>query len=86
MITVDAMGCQKAIAKKVVSKEADYLLLVKSNQPSLEAAFDNYFKLEMLQRGDGDTYSAKEQRHSRVETRLCLVNDDLSVLGDIAFE
>lgn len=86
LITIDAMGCQKAIARKVVSKEADYLLSVKSNQPSLEAAFDNYFKLEMLQREDGDTYSTKEQGHGRVETRLCLVNDDLSVLGDIAFE
>ncbi|MBO1520646.1 ISAs1 family transposase [Oceanisphaera sp. DM8] len=86
LITIDAMGCQKAIARKVVSKEADYLLSVKSNQPSLEAAFDNYFKLEMLQREDGDTYSTKEQGHGRVETRLCLVNDDLSVLGDITFE
>lgn len=80
------MGCQKAIAKKVLDKDADYLLAVKSNQRRLEAAFDDYFKLEMLQHEDGDTYSTKEQGHGRVETRLCLVNDDLSVLGDIAFE
>lgn len=86
LITIDAMGCQKAIAKKVLDKDADYLLAVKSNQRRLEAAFDDYFKLEMLQREDGDTYSTKEQGHGRVETRLCLVNDDLSVLGDIAFE
>ncbi|MBO1520425.1 ISAs1 family transposase [Oceanisphaera sp. DM8] len=58
----------------------------KSNQRRLEAAFDDYLKLEMLQREDGDTYSTKEQGHGLVETRLCLVNDELSVLGDIAFE
>ncbi|MFD1007487.1 MULTISPECIES: ISAs1 family transposase [Oceanisphaera] len=86
LVTIDAMGCQKAIAKKVLNKDADYLLSVKSNQPSLEAAFDNYFKLEMLQSDEGDTYSTKEQGHGRVETRLCLVNDDLSVLGDLEFE
>ena len=86
LVTIDAMGCQKAIAKKILDKEADYLLAVKSNQGRLEAAFDNYFKLEMLQSDEGDTYSTKEQGHGRIETRLCLVNDDLSVLGDIAFE
>lgn len=86
LITVDAMGCQKAIAKKILDKEADYLLAVKGNQGRLEAAFDDYFKLEMLQREDGDTYSTQEHGHGRLETRLCLVNDDLSVLGDIAFE
>lgn len=62
------------------------MLAVKSNQGRLEAAFDNYFKLEMLQSDEGDTYSTQEQGHGRKETRLCLVNDDLSVLGDIAFE
>lgn len=69
LVTIDAMGCQKAIAKKILDKEADYC-----------------FKLEMLQSDEGDTYSTKEQGHGRIETRLCLVNDDLSVLGDIAFE
>ncbi|OIN05327.1 ISAs1 family transposase [Oceanisphaera psychrotolerans] len=86
LVTIDAMGCQRAIAKKVIDKGADYLLSVKSNQPSLEAAFDNYFSLNMLQSDEGDTYSTQEKGHGRQETRLCLVNDDLSVLGDLAFE
>lgn len=53
------------LAKKILDKEADYLLAVKSNQRRLEAAFDNYVKLEMLQSDEGDTYSTQEQGHFR---------------------
>jgi hypothetical protein len=35
LVTVDAMGCQKAIAATIVAKGADYLLAVKDNQPTL---------------------------------------------------
>ena len=35
-VTIDAMGCQKEIAKKIVKKEADYILALKGNQSSLE--------------------------------------------------
>jgi hypothetical protein len=34
-ITIDAMGCQKAIAKQIVAKNADYLFSLKGNQSSL---------------------------------------------------
>ena len=37
MVTIDAMGCQKEIAKKIVDGGADYLLAVKENQPTLSA-------------------------------------------------
>jgi predicted transposase YbfD/YdcC len=86
LVTIDAMGCQRAIAQKVIDKGADYLLVVKGNQPMLEAAFDNYFRLEMLQSSEGDTYSTQESGHGRKETRLSLVNDDMSLLGDLALE
>lgn len=35
MVTIDAMGCQKEIAKKIVDGGADYLLAVKENPPTL---------------------------------------------------
>ena len=35
IITIDAMGCQKAIAGKIIEKEADYILMVKDNQQGL---------------------------------------------------
>ena len=43
LISIDAMGCQKSIAAKILEKGGDYLLTVKGNQPTLlarvEAAF-----------------------------------------------
>jgi len=35
VITIDAMGCQKNIARKIVTKKADYILSVKENQKDL---------------------------------------------------
>ncbi|MDP3639362.1 MAG: ISAs1 family transposase [Azonexus sp.] len=35
LVSIDAMGCQKAIARKIVAKGGDYLLMVKGNQPGL---------------------------------------------------
>ncbi len=35
IVTIDAMGCQKKIAKKIIKKEADYILAIKGNQANL---------------------------------------------------
>ena len=43
LVTLDAMGCQKAIARHVIDAEADYVLAVKENQPSLHAAVHEHF-------------------------------------------
>lgn len=80
------MGCQKKITQKIRDKEADYLLAVKGNQGMLEQAFDDYFRMDMLQDFDGSSYSTQEKSHGRIETRVALVNRDLSVLGDIEHE
>jgi hypothetical protein len=40
IVTIDAMGCQKAIAKKIIHKRADYVLAAKENQPTLVAAIE----------------------------------------------
>ncbi len=37
LVTLDAMGCQKAIVAKIIEGEADYLVSVKDNQPTLRA-------------------------------------------------
>src|SRR5204862_7385458 len=37
IITIDAMGCQKEIASKIVERGGDYLLVAKDNQPTLLA-------------------------------------------------
>jgi predicted transposase YbfD/YdcC len=84
LVTIDAMGCQKAIAAKIIQQESDYLLMVKNNQPSLAAAIEQCF----------DTARASGYQHlphtmaewvekdpGRSETRRCVVTPDLSSLG-----
>src|SRR5262249_34943559 len=72
LVTIDAMGCQKEIAKQIVDGGGDYLLNVKENQPNLLAdiqaslakALDNNFS------GQGcDSYETRECGHGRQETR-----------------
>jgi len=43
IVTIDAMGCQKEIARQIVDGGGDYLLAVKDNQPTLHAAISDYF-------------------------------------------
>jgi predicted transposase YbfD/YdcC len=81
LVTIDAM-----IAKAIVGKGADYLLAVKGNQKRLEKAFNDYFRMEMLQNFEGSSYSTQEEGHGRKETCVALINEDLSVLGDIAYD
>ena len=43
VVTIDAMGCQKAIAKKIKNSGGDYVLAVKDNQPKLHEAIQEFF-------------------------------------------
>lgn len=43
VVTIDAMGCQKEIAKKIVKGGGDYVLAVKGNQPTLHRALQEHF-------------------------------------------
>jgi len=74
MVTIDAMGCQKEIARKIVDGGADYLLAVKENQPTLSAEIVALFAdarhdphlLESM-----DFHSVQEKGHGREEVRRC---------------
>ena len=45
VVTIDAAGCQKEIAAKIVAKEADYVLALKENQPTLyEQAAEHFLQ------------------------------------------
>jgi predicted transposase YbfD/YdcC len=44
IVTIDAMGCQKEIARQIVEGGGDYVLAVKDNQPTLHAAIGDYFQ------------------------------------------
>ena len=60
LVTLDAMGGQRDIAKTIIDKEADYLLAVKGNQGRLEKAFKKHFSMEKLGSWTGDSYLTSE--------------------------
>lgn len=49
LVTIDAMGCQKEIAKKIVQAKADYVLAVKGNQAKLNETIHDFFTQRLEQ-------------------------------------
>ena len=78
MITIDAMGCQKKIAEKIISKKADYTLMVKGNQQTLYDQIACVFKNTAL----ADQTTQVDMGHVRIEERKCSVITDLRFLDE----
>lgn len=85
IVTIDAMGCQRKIAKDIVAKEANYVLSLKGNQGALEKEVSEFFtdalsdektkkNLAYSETTDGD--------HGRVEVRKVYVTQDISWFED----
>jgi predicted transposase YbfD/YdcC len=72
LVTIDAMGCQREIAAKVVAGGGDYVLSVKDNQPGLlaeiQAAFQKALDNDFAGR-QHDRYETEGRRHGRYERR-----------------
>jgi predicted transposase YbfD/YdcC len=76
LVTIDAMGCQKAIAKQIVEGGGDYLLPVKDNQPNLLADIQKSLSKALNHDGAGPCYDIAETTecgHGRQETRTYLI-------------
>jgi predicted transposase YbfD/YdcC len=70
LVTIDAMGCQKAIADQIRQREADYVLAVKENQPTLYEEVEGAIAEALEQdAGDIDEHQTVETGHGRQETR-----------------
>jgi predicted transposase YbfD/YdcC len=67
IVTIDAMGCQVAIAQKILDHHADYVLSLKGNQPTLEADVLDYFRAAPADEVVATTTLEKD--HGRIETR-----------------
>lgn len=76
VVTIDAMGCQRAIAETIIDKKADYILAVKENQQLLLADIKDSFRMLAAEAVDEQI----DCGHGRVETRKCSVLADLSLL------
>ncbi len=63
IVTIDAMGCQESIARKIVDAKGDYVLAVKDNQPKLYEAIKNVFSDER----QGDLLKTPHRQHQTSE-------------------
>lgn len=83
VVTIDAMGCQRAIAQKIIDKKADYVLALKGNQGTLCADAD-LFVAEQKANNFKDTAVTRHQEidadHGRIETRTTTVMHDIAWL------
>ena len=85
LVTIDAIGCQKGIAKKIVGRGGDYVLVVKANQGRLLEDIQ-----ETVARGlDGELPAQRvrhctttERGHGRQEERSCVVIEDVGGIRD----
>lgn len=81
IITIDAMGCQKQIAREIVGQKAHYILAVKDNQKTLHE--DVRFLMDEGILGNFDKmphsfYEQTEGDHGRIEIRKCWVTSDIA--------
>jgi predicted transposase YbfD/YdcC len=83
VVTIDAMGCQRDIAAKIIEKKADYILALKGNQGTLREDVE-VFANEQKTRGFADTvistHETVDADHGRVETRKYTAIHDIGWL------
>jgi predicted transposase YbfD/YdcC len=73
IVTIDAMGCQKEIAKIIVEQEGDYVLAVKDNQPTLHAEVQAAFATTTRPAPKHHAVTTIESGHGRSECRYVRV-------------
>ncbi|MER9952114.1 ISAs1 family transposase, partial [Mesorhizobium sp. M0047] len=70
IVTIDAMGTQRQIAAKIVSKKADYVLALKGNQGTLEEDVALFFNDPVLAADCSCHEEEPQAGHGRIEERL----------------
>ncbi len=80
IVTIDAIGTQTRIAKKIREKGADYILALKANQTALYEDVSLFFK-DYKPDKQGPYYAkTTDKGHGRVETRECFTCEDIDWL------
>jgi len=86
IITIDAMGTQTEIAKKIIEKEGDYVLAVKGNQGNLHENISLYLDTEIIAQDKkqleekGHYKKTVEKGHGRIESRECFLCPEIDWL------
>lgn len=83
IVTIDAMGCQRAISEKIIRAGGDYVIALKGNQNTLHKAvskhFNNTFDMSHCKRVD--FFESKERNRNRIEHRKCWVTEAIEQLA-----
>ncbi len=86
IVTLDAMGCQTAVAEKILARGGDYLLTLKGNHPLVHKAviehFDQHcFRRSAPHRADCDAF---DDTHGRLVRRRVFVSTDAAALDALS--
>jgi predicted transposase YbfD/YdcC len=84
IVTIDAMGTQKAIAKQIIEQGGDYILALKGNQGTLHEDVRLFLEAEAQKTSStaiSDRYEEVDKGHGRIETRHCFVSNDVNWLS-----
>lgn len=90
VVTIDAMGCQKDIADKIIEAKADYVLALKGNHATVHEEFREYFDDAVPAGADArtplpegmDFHQTVEKGHGRIETRRYWQTSDIGWFED----
>jgi predicted transposase YbfD/YdcC len=85
VITIDAMGAQTKITKQIIEQEGDYVISLKGNQGILNDEVRQLF--EDAEKNGYDhlvhsTHTTVDGEHGRIETRRCVVTNDIDWYTD----
>lgn len=84
IVTLDAMGCQRATAAKIVGAEADYVISLKGNQGTLHDEVKAFLEDEAARAPQKlDRFETVEKGHGRIETRVCRQSGRLDWFADL---
>ena len=81
-VSIDAMGCQKAIAKQIIKQGGDYLLSLKANQEDIYQEANWLFSYNREEQVPMEHAESFDVAHGREETRSCWLIKDLRILED----
>ena len=83
VVTIDALGCQRAIANKIIDKKADYIIALKGNQGTLHEDVKLFAAEQKAKNFEDATVSRHETvdgDHGRIETRKYTLIHDVAWL------
>ena len=84
-VSIDAMGCQKSIAAKIVDRGGEYVFGLKGNQPRLAEQVEQQFQEWIASNFTGapvDTFEQSEQHRGRRELRRVWSSNCLGAIGE----